>query len=316
MPNKTLELECRAASLAPTTFNADDNTVEVVLSTGADVQRGGYIERLPVSNAELDTLAPSFDFLPDLLHDSTVGMIFGPPGSGKTFFAIHLLCCAALGRVTFGMKPEKRRGLYVGLEGESGIKARVMAWVAANEGDASPIHYAVGGFAIISEGDKDVSDLIEYIRNERIEFVVIDTWSLAMSGLDEISGQHMSAGINALHRIKRETGACVVVVAHTGKNEKAGIRGHSSQTGNVDTTIELVVQNKRRVEQLTSERRVGERSSARHTRLIRGRRGHGPRHGTPRTPAMPSKPTETVTPRTPRRGGRVSGCGTPRTASV
>ena len=52
MPN-SIQLELRAASLAPTTFNAEDNTVEVVLSTGADVQRGGYIERLPVANADL-----------------------------------------------------------------------------------------------------------------------------------------------------------------------------------------------------------------------------------------------------------------------
>jgi phage major head subunit gpT-like protein len=50
---KLNELETRAASLAPTTFNAEDNTVEVVLSTGADVNRGAYIERLPIANADL-----------------------------------------------------------------------------------------------------------------------------------------------------------------------------------------------------------------------------------------------------------------------
>lgn len=47
------DLETRSASLAPTTFNADDNTVDVVISTGADVQRGGFIERLPIANADL-----------------------------------------------------------------------------------------------------------------------------------------------------------------------------------------------------------------------------------------------------------------------
>jgi hypothetical protein len=52
MPN-SIQLELRAASLAPTTFNAEANTVEVVLSTGADVNRGGYVERLPIANADL-----------------------------------------------------------------------------------------------------------------------------------------------------------------------------------------------------------------------------------------------------------------------
>lgn len=54
MPNS---LQLRAASLAPTTFNADDNTIEVVISTGADVQRAGFIERLPVANADLRNIA-------------------------------------------------------------------------------------------------------------------------------------------------------------------------------------------------------------------------------------------------------------------
>ncbi len=56
MPN-SVQLETRAASLAPTTFNADENTVEAVISTGADVARGSYVERLPVDNADLRNIA-------------------------------------------------------------------------------------------------------------------------------------------------------------------------------------------------------------------------------------------------------------------
>lgn len=209
-----------------------------------------------VRAGEFDSLAPAYDFFPGALHDATVAMIYGPPGSGKTFFAIHLLCATALARPTFGVTPEKRRGLYVGLEGEAGIKARIAAWCAQNGVNESPIHYALGSFSIAAEGDKDVSDLIEYMRDNSIGFVVIDTWSLAMAGLDEISGQHMSAGLDALHRIKRETGACVVAIAHTGKNEKAGIRGHSSQLGNVDTTIELVVHNKKQTTEGNKTREI------------------------------------------------------------
>ncbi len=56
MPN-SIQLELRAASLAPTTFNADENTVEAVISTGADVVRGSFVERLPVGNADLRNIA-------------------------------------------------------------------------------------------------------------------------------------------------------------------------------------------------------------------------------------------------------------------
>lgn len=54
MPN---DLLLRAASLAPTTYDADTNTIEAVISTGADVQRAGYIERLPIANADLRGIA-------------------------------------------------------------------------------------------------------------------------------------------------------------------------------------------------------------------------------------------------------------------
>jgi RecA-family ATPase len=198
-----------------------------------------------IPKGEYDALKPPLDFIPGMLHDSTVAIIYGPPGSGKTFFALHLLCSVALGRPVFGEQPERRRGLYVGLEGEAGIKARLQAWCAQNKADSNPIDYALGRFSVAN--DEDVSDLIDHIREHRIQFVVIDTLTLAMAGFDEISGQHMSLVIDALHRIKRETGACVVALAHTGKNEKAGIRGHSSQLGNVDTTIEIVCHNKERV---------------------------------------------------------------------
>jgi hypothetical protein len=54
MPN---DLLLRAASLAPTTYDPDTNTIEAVISTGADVQRAGYIERLPIANADLRGIA-------------------------------------------------------------------------------------------------------------------------------------------------------------------------------------------------------------------------------------------------------------------
>ncbi|MDP3493004.1 MAG: AAA family ATPase [Hyphomonadaceae bacterium] len=188
-----------------------------------------------------DDDAPTFDFIPGLLHDGTVAFVYGPPGSGKTFFILHLLCSTALGRPVFGVTPEKRRGLYIGLEGDAGIKSRIAAWCDQNGVDENPIVYARGPFNLADESGQDVGDLIDYMKKHCIQFVVLDTFAMATAGLDEVSGAHMTFAMNQLHRIKTETGACVVAIAHTGKNEKAGIRGHSSLLGNADTTIELQV---------------------------------------------------------------------------
>jgi len=36
-----------------------------------------------VSAGEFDTLESSFDFIPGVAHDSTVVMLYGPPGSSR-----------------------------------------------------------------------------------------------------------------------------------------------------------------------------------------------------------------------------------------
>ncbi len=47
-------MERRAASLTPSTFDAEARTVEVTFSTGADVNRGGYVERLAMTSQAVD----------------------------------------------------------------------------------------------------------------------------------------------------------------------------------------------------------------------------------------------------------------------
>ncbi len=60
---ETAELLIRRADLAATTLDREARTVEAVASTGADVRRPGFTERLPVSGADLSRMegAPVLD---------------------------------------------------------------------------------------------------------------------------------------------------------------------------------------------------------------------------------------------------------------
>ncbi len=198
-----------------------------------------------VPAGEYDALPPTEYILQAVLAANSVGMFSGASGAGKTFAALYTQVAVASGRSIFGLAVDKRNCLYVGLEGETAIKARIAACCDQLSLEASPLHYALGQFNLADE--EDVAGLIDYMLKHRIGYVVIDTLSLAIAGLDEISGQAMTMVMEALHRIKRETGACVMAVAHLGKNPKAGVRGHSSQHGNADTVLEVVVHNIERV---------------------------------------------------------------------
>lgn len=188
-----------------------------------------------------DDDAPLFDFVREYLYENSLVFIFGPPGSGKTFFTMHLLCSTALGRPVFGLTTDKRRCLYIGLEGDAGIKSRIAAWCVQNRVDSNPIHYARGPLNLGDESGSDVDDVIDYAKKHRIGFIALDTFAMATAGLDEVSGAHMTFALNQLHRIRAETGACVLAVHHTGKDQTKGLRGHSSLLGNSDTVIELQV---------------------------------------------------------------------------
>jgi HK97 family phage prohead protease len=58
-----MTIHLRAASPRVSTINHDDRTVEAIVSTGADVQRGGFIERLDLGAVDLSRLigAPVLD---------------------------------------------------------------------------------------------------------------------------------------------------------------------------------------------------------------------------------------------------------------
>ena len=69
--------------------------------------------------------------------------------------------------------------------------------------------------------------------------MVFDTLAHCFGGNDENSAEDMGAFIQDCDAIKQRTGATVIVVHHSGKNEEAGARGSSALRGALD--VELMV---------------------------------------------------------------------------
>jgi hypothetical protein len=85
----------------------------------------------------------------------------------------------------------------------------------------------------------NIDELIELALLHRVRLIVIDTLNRAMNGADENSSEAMGQVIASIDRLKAATGACVLLVHHSGKDATKGSRGHSSLQAAVDTEIEV-----------------------------------------------------------------------------
>lgn len=162
--------------------------------------------------------------------------IYGEPGSGKTFLAMHIFYRLALGLEALGQRVRQAPVLYIALEGERATVKRVSA-LQAEYGEA-PEFYYVTETVDLTQADT-VTQIIVEATAIRAALIAFDTLSRGMGGTDENSPEGMTGVIKALDRIREETGAHVCVVHHSGKDRERGMRGHNSLLGAVDLAVEV-----------------------------------------------------------------------------
>lgn len=187
---------------------------------------------------------PMQDFVEDLLEDGSLVMVFGVPGSGKTFLVLDLLLHIAWGLIWFGKEVDQGPTLLFALEGTRGVQRRVAAFRR---------HHRVAGLPFklytsrIDLTDPDSVDrLVAEIKAQTEVFgspvraVAIDTLASALIGFgDENSAEVMNPVLAECKRIKKATGACVILIHHPGKGPNRGPRGFSGINAALDTLIEV-----------------------------------------------------------------------------
>jgi hypothetical protein len=172
---------------------------------------------------------------------NSLALLYGRAGSGKSFVATDLGLSVATGSWWHG-HPVDTSGvevLYVVAEGAAGTGKRLEAWKHLNRHPAE-IHRMHWLPQPVSFLDVIASAALAQVAGElNAKLVIIDTLARAMPGGDENGARDMSLAITAADRIRNATGACVLLVHHTGKDQSAGARGHSSLLGAVNTELEL-----------------------------------------------------------------------------
>ena len=172
-----------------------------------------------------------------------LAVLYGPPGSGKSFVAIDLALSVASGTpYAKHFAVEQGPVLYLAGEGASGLRKRVQAWRQDRpDADLDPrglvVCPRIWPLATDPAAAKQVADLAKRQLGRDPALVVIDTLACYHGG-SENDPKEQQAFANSCKRIAAETRAVVLVVAHTGKDAERGIRGHNSLEGAADAILE------------------------------------------------------------------------------
>lgn len=168
-----------------------------------------------------------------------IGLVYGNYGSLKSFYCLELALSVATGRKFLNTFPvEKGQVVYLVGEGRDGYKKRVAAWMKHSEITEPP-----GNFWLWSESFNftDPNDCERFLcglemKGIRPALVIVDTLSTFMPGRED--EENISLYNGSMRTIRDELGgACVLTVAHSGKDESRGIRGSSKAPCDADITV-------------------------------------------------------------------------------
>lgn len=178
------------------------------------------------------------------LQADSFAVLFGAPGSTKSFWALDISLCIATGLPFHGSDVKKGQVLYAAGEGLRGLKWRIESWLLAhpeaNEEDVlSNLRIIPDVPHLLDESHKakllNTAEIMSE-REEPLVLVVVDTWARAIVGGDENSQKDTGLAVNTCDCIRRNTGATVLVVHHTG-TEGTRERGSTALRGAADTSI-------------------------------------------------------------------------------
>jgi len=215
---------------------------------------------------ELEALPPPTWLVDGLLTEMSLGAIYGPPETFKSFLAIDICMSIAGGLPWHGRAAQRGAVLYIAAEGASGLGKRVRAWKQHHGAEARDFALRLMRDEINFAADSDavVRAFAEEIRHQigPLKLIVIDTLNQTAAGADENAAKDMGRYIASMKRLRDATGAAVVVIHHSGKEPSKGPRGSTALPGAMDTMLQVECADDRRsIKVCISKQKDAERGS-------------------------------------------------------
>lgn len=181
-----------------------------------------------------------------LIGEQTAVVVYGASNVGKTFWTTDLALHIAAGKRWCGRRVAQGGVIYCALEGGRGFQNRVTAWKRRHGMEDARLPFAAIRASLnLLQPEADPRRLVDAAQAVAagmavpVTLIVIDTLARAFGGGDENGPEDMGALIRNMDMIREATGAAVLFVHHSGKDQARGARGHTSLRAAVDTEIEV-----------------------------------------------------------------------------
>lgn len=189
-----------------------------------------------VSISQLANLPPPTFLIDGTITVNGLSMLWGRSGSLKSFAALDKALCVATGLPWHGRKVKQGRVVYLAAEGASGLASRAMGWMNTRGRDCPEPDFQIipHSLALASPGDMDAM-IAALNEGAPISLIVIDTLSRTFGKGNPNQPADMNTFVDAVERLRTETGAHVMVIHHAGKAAENGEIGNEGLRNACDT---------------------------------------------------------------------------------
>jgi hypothetical protein len=184
--------------------------------------------------------APSW-IIKGVLPAADLIVLFGESGAGKSFMALELAAAIARGVEWRGRRVKQGRVVYVAAEGAGGFRNRVVAYCREHELDPASVPITVVAAAPNLLQREDALDLAaDIVQAGGADLIIVDTFAQTTPGANENAAEDMGLALGHCKGLRRATGAPVLLVHHSGKDQARGARGWSGLKAAADAELEVL----------------------------------------------------------------------------
>lgn len=184
---------------------------------------------------------PPIDWIVDGLFEAgSLSIVFGLPGTKKTWALLDMGVCVAAGAVWLGRKTPGAPVLVVDEEsGERRLLRRLGDTIRGHGCETANLPISAVSLAGFNFRDQaEVNHLHELVLQTGARLVVIDALADIMPGADENAVKDVQPVLHALRAVAEKTGAAIVLIHHANKTG-AQYRGSTAILGSVDYMIQV-----------------------------------------------------------------------------